>query len=170
MSKKWWIQGRNAVQHAAQHIHTVEIPDFFFKTIYPVATCQVLKAMMESEEAMQAVGDDLEDIINYVHNTHRDKDVRNAAGQLFLHPGEPEPEPPLIMPNMEGRTGGTIALTIAPGITVTTTPVAMDPSGEAYACACRGWACKYAEGQHQQKVARAAEVARLQEARKLDNI
>ncbi|KAF8236764.1 hypothetical protein L208DRAFT_1375890 [Tricholoma matsutake] len=144
--------------------------DFFFKTIYLVATCQALKAAMENEEAVQAVGDDLEDIINYVCNTHRDENVRNAAGQLFPHPGEPEPEPPLIMPNMEGRTSGTITLTITPGITVTTTPVAMDPSGEAYACACRGWACKYAEGQHQQKVAHATEVARLQEAGKLDNI
>jgi hypothetical protein len=44
---------------------------------------------MESEEAVQAVGDDLEDIANYVRDTHGDEDVRNAAGRLFPRPGEP---------------------------------------------------------------------------------
>ena len=40
----------------------------------------MLKATMESEEAVQAVGNDLEDIINYVCNIHGDEDVKNAAG------------------------------------------------------------------------------------------
>ena len=67
----------------------IKIPDFFFKTIHPPEIRQALKAAMQSEEAVEAVGDDLEDIANYVRDTHVNEEVRNAAGRLFPRPGEP---------------------------------------------------------------------------------
>jgi hypothetical protein len=71
---------------------------------------------------------------------------------------------------MEGRPSGPITFNVTPGVIVTTTPVSMDPAGEAYARVCRVWARHYTQAQREKKAAHATDVGGLQEGGKLDNI
>jgi lipid A disaccharide synthetase len=65
------------------------IPEFFFRTIRPLTLRDELKRALMDEAAIATVGEDLEDLANYVRETHEDEEVRNAAARLFPRIGEP---------------------------------------------------------------------------------
>jgi hypothetical protein len=66
----------------------MDIPAFLFRTIQSESVRNALKEAMTSQAAVDAVGDDIEDIANHIRDTHPEQDVRDAAGRLFPHPGE----------------------------------------------------------------------------------
>jgi hypothetical protein len=74
-------------------------------------------------------------------------------------PGEaltPAIEPPLILPNMENHCTGPVTFAFTSGVRVTTTPVDMDPAGEAYARICREWPRRFNNARRKRKAERKA--------------